>query len=74
MMKTSNQRRIIMSHEHPQYINESQVAEMTGISLSTLRNQRFERRGMPYHKISRSVRYKLTDVVEYMDARRVETS
>ena len=56
------------------YLTETETSELTSIPLSTLRNHRFERRGLPYIKLNRSVRYKTTDVVEYMDARRVETS
>lgn len=53
------------------YINEQQVAEMTGISLSKLRNDRFKGRGLIYHKIDKSVRYKVSEVYEFMEARKV---
>ncbi len=56
-----------------QYLNEKQVSEMTGRALSTLRNERFIGKGMPYIKIGKSVRYKLTDIIEFMDSRKVET-
>jgi hypothetical protein len=58
----------------PRYLTEIQVAEMTGRALSTLRNERFCRRGIPYLKIGRSVRYSLEDVVRYMESHRIETS
>ncbi len=51
----------------PQYLTEKQVAEMTGFALSTLRNNRFMQRGIPYVKVGKSVRYKLGDVIEFMD-------
>jgi len=51
----------------PQYLNEKQVAEITGFALSTLRNNRFLQRGIPYVKVGKSVRYKLGDVIEFMD-------
>ena len=56
------------------YLNEVQVAEITGRALSTLRNERFCRRGIPYVKIGRSVRYSLEDVIRYMDSHKIETT
>ena len=54
------------------YLNEEEVAALTGRALSTLRNERFLRRGIPYLKISaRSIRYKLMDVLEFMESRRI---
>jgi len=54
------------------YLTEQQVSELTGRALQTLRNDRFHRRGLPYHKIGRSVRYKLLDVLSVMESRRVD--
>ena len=55
------------------YLTEVQVAEITGRALSTLRNERFCRRGIPYIKIGRSVRYSLEDVIRYMDSHKIDT-
>ena len=55
------------------YLTEKQVAEITCKSLSTLRNDRSLNRGIPYIKAGRSVRYSLTDVLEYMESRKVAT-
>lgn len=55
------------------WINEKVVSEITGMALSTLRNHRHLRRGIPYAKCDRSVRYKLQDVLDYMQKRRVDT-
>ncbi len=55
------------------YLTEKQVAEITQIALSTLRNDRFLGQGIPYIKIGRSVRYSLTDVVNFMESYRVKT-
>jgi len=56
-----------------QYLNEKDVAAITGLSLSKLRSDRFKGIGMPYCKIGRAVRYKAHDVVKFMDSRRVQT-
>lgn len=55
------------------YIDEQEVARITGRALSTLRNERFQRRGIPYYKVGRSVRYSLGDVIEFMEKHRIET-
>ena len=55
------------------YIDEKQVAEITGLSVHTLRRDRHMRQGMPYYKIGRVVRYSIQDIVEYMESRRIDT-
>jgi len=54
------------------YINEKEVAKMTGLAVQTLRNMRHERRGFPYIKISRAIRYDPRDVEEYIQKRRID--
>ena len=56
------------------YLKERQVAEITGRALSTLRNERFRGCGIPYIKAGKSVRYNLSDVIRYMEERRVKTN
>jgi hypothetical protein len=55
------------------YLTETQVSEMIGRALPTLRNDRFLRRGIPYIKAGRSVRYSYVDVVDYMESRKIRT-
>jgi predicted DNA-binding transcriptional regulator AlpA len=55
----------------PKYLNEKEVSEITGIALPTLRNARFNRRGIPHYKVGRSVRYSLEDVVDFMESRKI---
>jgi len=63
-----------MENKNVIYLNEKQVSEMTGIALSTLRNWRFQRIGIPYHKIGgKLVRYKLQDVLDFMEEGAVAT-
>ncbi len=50
------------------YLKEAEVEAITGKALSTLRNERHLRRGIPYLKIGqRSIRYRLVDVLAYME-------
>ena len=61
-----------MDHK-TRYVDEREVSRITGRALPTLRNDRFNRRGITFCKIGRSVRYKLDDVYEFMESRRIET-
>ena len=54
-----------------QWLTEKEVSKITGRAEQTLRNDRFNRRGIPYSKIGRSVRYKATDVFEFMESRKI---
>jgi len=54
------------------YLNEFEAAALTGRAVSTLRNERFLRRGCPYLKISkRTIKYRLQDVIAFMEGRRI---
>ncbi len=54
------------------YLNEKEVALITGRALSTLRNERFLRKGLPYLKVAgRSIRYKTEDVIKFMEGCRI---
>ena len=61
-------------NEQIQYLTERQVARITGFSLSVLRNHRHKKMGMPWLRVfSRSVRYRLGDVLEYMEQNKMQT-
>lgn len=53
------------------WITEKEVAEITGFAVQTLRNDRHRCKGMPYSKKGRSVRYKASDVQEFMERHKV---
>lgn len=57
---------------HEFQLNEKQTALLSGKAVKTLRNERNERKGIIYHKDNKRVSYRLGDVLEYMEARRVE--
>ena len=51
------------------FLNEQEVSAVTGRAVSTLRNDRHLRRGIPYLKVSqRSIRYRTPDVLSFMEA------
>jgi len=54
------------------YLTETEVAAITGRAVSTLRNERFLRKGFPYLRIGkRSIRYKTKDIIAAMEAKRI---
>lgn len=54
------------------WLTEKQVAMVTALSVSTLRNHRQKRIGIPYAKIGRAVRYSSRAVEEYMNAQAIK--
>jgi predicted DNA-binding transcriptional regulator AlpA len=53
-------------------IDESAVAEMTGFEVQTVRNWRSNKKvALPFLKIGRSVRYRLSDVEAFLEKCRV---
>ena len=54
------------------FLNEKQVSSLTGMALPTLRNNRHMGRGIPYCKVGRSVRYCWQDIIDYMEARKIQ--
>ena len=55
-------------------LDADQVAQLTGLSIDTLAQWRSQRRGIPYLKIGRAIRYDLTDVQNYLRGCRVSVS
>ncbi len=53
------------------YISEKRVSQITDRALSSLRNDRFLRRGLPYYKFGRAVKYRLDEVLKWAEARRI---
>ena len=61
-----------MAENNNEYLNADEAASFTRYTLSALARFRCERRGPPYIRIGRVVRYRRTDLVHWMDANRVE--
>lgn len=57
----------------PLYLNETQVSEITGRAVQTLRNDRHNGRGFPYIKCGNQVKYSLSDIVSFMESRKIMT-
>jgi predicted DNA-binding transcriptional regulator AlpA len=57
--------------EKNRLLDEKEVAKLIGRAVQTLRNDRLARKGLPYIKIGRSVRYQWADVLAHIEARRI---
>ena len=54
------------------WVNEKNAARILGLSVHTLRAMRAKGHSGPaYSKIGKSVRYSYTDLVEFMESRRI---
>jgi hypothetical protein len=59
-------------NENIKVIDEKQAAAIMRRSIQTLRNDRHLRRGCPYLKIGRSVRYTISDIHNFLAASRID--
>jgi len=57
-------------------ITEQRLSEITGLALQTLRNQRHQRRGIPYIRLGSgqraAIRYDLVDVELFLRNHRID--
>lgn len=64
------------SPPRPEWVSEREIADITGISLSKLRNDRSMGRGFPHYKLNParqgSVRYKLSEILSLLESKRIE--
>lgn len=57
-------------HEH--YVNDVEAAKILSCSAQTLRNYRCLGRGPAYCKKSRMIRYKVQDLLDFMNSGRID--
>ena len=57
----------------PKHLNEHQAADVTGLSVKSLRRMRHEMRGPQYVKLGRRVVYSEADLGNCLHVHRVET-
>jgi len=63
---------IPLEKQQDRYLSDKEVSKITGIRVGTLRNNRYQRKGIPYVKLtSKMCRYKLSDVLAYMEQNRI---
>ena len=58
--------------DQTEFLTDVQVSVLTGFSVQTLRNWRFQGKGLPYSKVGRrAVRYEKSDVLSFMRERKI---
>ena len=57
----------------PVYMDEREVSKLTKRAVNTLRADRHYGRGIPYRKLNRKVIYRLDEVIDYIEGRKIET-
>lgn len=55
--------------ELPTLLTGRQTAEYIGVSEDTLAQDRYLGRGLPYVQIGRRIRYRATDIADYLESR-----
>jgi hypothetical protein len=55
-----------------QIVDETRASEILGRAVQTLRNDRHLRKGAPYIRIGRSIRYRLSDLLDYIESHRID--
>ena len=56
-----------LSRRYPPLLNQKQYCELTGKANSTAEQDRLYGRGAPFIRMGRSIRYRLDDVVAWLD-------
>ena len=54
------------------FLSDVQLSKILNKHPQSLRNERQQGRGLPYYRIGRSVRYRLSDVLKHLERCRVE--
>lgn len=57
----------------PKFIDEKECSRIIRRALSSLRNDRCNGRGLPYYRFNRSVRYRLDEVLAFMERNKIST-
>jgi predicted DNA-binding transcriptional regulator AlpA len=55
------------NNRNEQFLNDKQLAEMLNMKPETLKNWRWEGKGPIFIKIGRNVRYRMSDVLNYIN-------
>ena len=77
-MNATKLRVSVDDYQPGEMVTEQEAAEIIGMSVQFLRQSRMDgfrqnrTPGPPYHKFGRSVRYKINDLIDWLDAHRVE--
>lgn len=63
-----------MMSDLPKLLTAKELAEILGVSQETLAQNRYLGQGVPYIKVGARIRYRLDDVIAYLEANRIGTT
>jgi predicted DNA-binding transcriptional regulator AlpA len=63
-----------MEQDKAVFKSDKEISELLGVARQTLCNWRCQQKGPRYVKSGRLVRYSISDVLAYMEARKIGTS
>ena len=63
---------MIEVQDEDRLVNEVQASKILCRAVQTLRNDRHLRQGPPYIKLGRSIRYRVSDLMGYMEKHRID--
>jgi hypothetical protein len=70
-METKKDSTISIPADIKLFVNDVHAAALIGLTPQTLRYLRFRQPGPPYHKLGRSVRYLVADLLAWVEKGRV---
>ena len=71
-MKEGQETQLVSGAPRRLLLTPKEVSGLMGRAEQSLANDRCSRRGLPYVKIGRSIRYMLSDVLSFAAARRID--
>lgn len=74
MKRTPEELSLLYSKFPGQFLTEKQAAHVLAVSTSSLQKQRHQRKGPPYYKLGKSVRYYLPELISFAEQRRIDPS
>jgi hypothetical protein len=63
---------MIEVQDEDRLVNEVQASKIMCRAVQTLRNDRHLCQGPPYIKLGRSIRYRVSDLMDYMEKHRID--
>lgn len=63
--------RMVTEKDPDTFLTETQLSEILGRSISALQKDRCYKRGVPFYKMGGMVRYRVGDLLEYIDQHRI---
>ncbi len=60
--------------KYGEFVSDKQLAQLLGVSVDMIRSQRRQKKGLPFYRFGRTVRYSLKDVERFVEQNKIEQS